>query len=125
MADVMDWGIDLNAMLPGDVSDAKKMQAPGDMPWWEQAIKTGVTKLIDNAVQTHTQVQGNTDPGSFAGQNGRTYSSEEAKRGQGQPMQGNPDAVTVAANKPSEGFSKWGWLAVAGMGIALFVDMRR
>lgn len=124
--DTYDWGVDLDALLPGDVSDTVKMQpTKSDTPWWQDLIKTGVTKLVDNAIQTRPQVQGNTDPGSFAGANGRTYSAEEAKRGSGQPLQGNPDAVTVVQNRAGASWSDMGMLAMAGLGLALFLALRK
>ena len=43
-------------------------------PWWQNLISYGVSKAIDNSFPNETsRVQGNTKPGSFAGQNGRTY----------------------------------------------------
>lgn len=126
--DTYNWGVDLDALLPGDVSDAAKMQHDNPnngTPWWQDLIKTGVTKLVDNAIQTRPQVQGNTDPGSFAGANGRTYSAEEAKRGSGQPLQGNPDAVTVVPNRAGASWSDMGMLAMAGIGLALFLALRK
>jgi hypothetical protein len=44
------------------------------VPWWENLVSYGVTRAIDNTLPGYsTGVQGNTAPGSFAGQNGRTY----------------------------------------------------
>jgi len=43
-------------------------------PWWQSVIKYGATRAIDNRFGP-TQVNGNVQPGSFAGQNGRTYNN--------------------------------------------------
>lgn len=74
-----DGGFDLGGMLPGDVSDGRQMQAfaPAGMSWWEGVAAYGITRAIDNRFAP-VQVQGNTQPGTFAGQNGRTYSNAPA-----------------------------------------------
>lgn len=62
--------------LPGDTFDYAKMQpiAGGSdgSPWWARTIEYGITRAIDNRFGP-TNVAGNTNPGTFAGQNGRTY----------------------------------------------------
>lgn len=76
------YNIDLGAYLPGDVVDNAKMQvsaADAAAPWWQTAIQTGITRLIDNTTGP-TRVSGNTDPGSFAGSNGQTYPQDVARR---------------------------------------------
>ena len=43
-------------------------------PWWQNLVAYGITKAVDNTFpSTSAGVQGNTAPGSFAGQNGRSY----------------------------------------------------
>ncbi len=42
------------------------------MNWWESLIAYGATRAIDNRFGP-VNVAGNTNAGSFAGQNGRTY----------------------------------------------------
>lgn len=124
--DSYDWGVNLDALLPGDVADATKMKATasdGASPWWQDLIKTGVTKLIDNKYKTNTQVQGNVDPGSFAGANGQTYSQEVAKRGAGQPLQGNPDAIPTV-NATGASWSNMGMVIIAGIAVAAFIALR-
>ena len=82
-----DNGDPIAAALPPQLSDSdlaewNKMsqftptQAPsGDtVPWWQGAVLYGVTKAIDNTFPNDPRgIQGNTNPGSFAGANGRSY----------------------------------------------------
>lgn len=61
----------------GDASEAAKMEpfnpgASSGMTWWQSMIAYGASRAIDNRFGP-TNVQGNTNPGSFAGQNGRSY----------------------------------------------------
>lgn len=63
--------------LAGDVADSAAMQpfsASQAQPWWQGVIQYGLTRAIDNRFAP-PNVSGNTSPGSFAGQNGRTYSN--------------------------------------------------
>lgn len=62
--------------------------------WWERTIQYGLTRAIDNRIGSQN-VQGNTNPGTFAGQNGVTYrSTPTAQRGQPMAqMQGGPAEV--------------------------------
>ena len=49
-------------------------QAREQSPWWQNVISYGLTRAIDNSLPNQQNgIQGNTNPGSFAGQNGRTY----------------------------------------------------
>lgn len=64
--DLAEW----NKMQPYTAAPAGREQAP----WWQNVIGYGLTKAIDNTFPTqNTGVRGNTNPGSFAGQNGRSY----------------------------------------------------
>jgi hypothetical protein len=69
--------------MPADVQDMNQMQpyspAGNTMPWYQSAMLYGITKAVDNLGRT--TVAGNTDPGSFAGYNGRTYT--QIPQGQG------------------------------------------
>jgi hypothetical protein len=69
--------------MPGDMQDMAQMQpyapAGNAMPWYQQAMMFGIGRAVDNL--SRTTVSGNTDPGSFAGYNGRTYS--QIPQGQG------------------------------------------
>jgi hypothetical protein len=71
------YGVDTSIVLPGDAYDNAQMQpfvsatTPG-MSWWESLINYGATRAIDNRFAP-VNIQGNTDPGSFGGSNGRTY----------------------------------------------------
>ena len=67
-------------LLAGDVREMPMQQfvpAAGQaqgMPWWESIAAYGITRAIDNRFGP-APVAGNTDPGSFGGQNGRTYTN--------------------------------------------------
>lgn len=80
-------GGDAFGVMPGDVYDMAQMQpfssAPSDSPglsWWESAAQYGITRAIDNRFGP-TNVGGNTAPGTYAGQNGRTYSNAPGSAG--------------------------------------------
>lgn len=77
------WG--MGGALPGDWYDDAKMTndqpaQSSDSTWWQDLIKFGVTRAVDNTT-SRTQVQGNTDPGYFSGQNGQTYGQQYARYG--------------------------------------------
>lgn len=65
-----------------DVFEAAKMapftprvQGGDDAPWWQGIVQYGLVKAIDNTLPGRAPgIAGNTQPGSFAGQNGATYS---------------------------------------------------
>lgn len=68
-------------LLPGDVYDTAQMApfiapaaAKQGMQWWEGVAMYGITRAIDNRFGP-VNVAGNTQAGSFAGQNGRTYTN--------------------------------------------------
>ena len=69
------------ALTDSDQTEWAKMQtftpAPADnaAPWWSNLVSYGVSKAIDNTFPGNPGgIQGNTRPGSFAGQNGMSYS---------------------------------------------------
>lgn len=73
-----------NTYTDSDVDEARKLTpftpvptaSDGERaPWWQGAIMYGITKAIDNTFPGDPTIgiQGNTRPGSFAGQNGRSY----------------------------------------------------
>lgn len=63
-------GAEWNKMQPYSGAPAGREQ----QPWWQNMVAYGFTKAIDNTFPTQANgVRGNTQPGSFAGQNGRTY----------------------------------------------------
>jgi hypothetical protein len=78
--------------LGNDRAEAMQMQpfvpAAGQqqgMAWWESLIAYGATRAIDNRFGP-VNVAGNTQGGSFAGQNGRTYVNTPTTQG-GVPQQ--------------------------------------
>lgn len=66
------------SLLPGDITDTAQVgpfvQTGNGEAWWEGLIKYGVTRAVDNRFGPQN-VGGNTQTGSYAGQNGRTYSN--------------------------------------------------
>ena len=87
-------GADAFGVMPGDVYDTAQMQpftsAPAGSPglsWWESAAQYGITRAIDNRFGP-TNVGGDTAPGTFAGQNGRTYSNAPGRAGGAQAAGG-------------------------------------
>lgn len=73
------------------------------MAWWESLVAYGATRAIDNRFGP-TNVGGNTNAGSFAGQNGRTYVNTPGTAGGGQQpraqvqaMQSGPGLLALAA----------------------------
>ena len=51
-----------------------------DAPWWQGIVKYGLVKAIDNTLPGQPRgIQGNTQPGSFAGQNGQSYNQRGAQ----------------------------------------------
>ncbi len=87
--------------LPADRFETQQM-APfmpqaatqAGVPWWQSLVQYGAVRAIDNRFGP-TQVQGNTNPGTFAGQNGRTYGNAPTNP-QGQTVQ-QPAAPARAA----------------------------
>lgn len=68
------WGA-FTLDIGNDVAEAQQMQpfaADQTAPWWQSLIAYGATRAIDNRFGP-TNVAGNTNTGTFAGQNGRTY----------------------------------------------------
>jgi hypothetical protein len=57
--------------VPSVIPDAAGGQSQS-APWWESVIKYGMVRAIDNQF-ARPVATGNVAPGSFAGQNGRTY----------------------------------------------------
>ena len=65
--DLKDWG-KMSTYTPAP-QGARDQNA-----WWQNLVSYGVSRAIDNSLPNqHNGIQGNTNPGSFAGQNGRTY----------------------------------------------------
>ncbi|MFY9477172.1 MAG: hypothetical protein WAQ08_05845 [Aquabacterium sp.] len=63
--------------LESDIRDAYQV-APyqgGDSasPWWQNLVLYGAVRAIDNQFGAPATVYGNTSPGTFAGQNGKSY----------------------------------------------------
>ena len=80
-------------------------------PWWQNLVSYGVTKAIDNTFPNEQHnIRGNTGPGSFAGQNGRTYNQRGSQNAP--PMESVGNLVSSFA-----GMSP---LVLAGIAAALF-----
>lgn len=95
------YSIDSGSLLPGDLYDSSKMQgattdptqAGSTSPWYENVIKYGIGKIVD-ATTGAQATAGNTSPGSFAGQNGRSYPQNIAAV-KPLPVQVKGDGVTL------------------------------
>lgn len=115
------WG--LGGSLPGDWYDNAKMNATSvkadtGSAWWEDLIKYGAPKVIDNLFATRPVIAGNTDTGSFAGANGLTYSQDLAQRG-------NANALNAQTAGLFGGGSNGmlGLVLAVGLGFVLFKAM--
>lgn len=65
-ADLAEWG-KMSRFTPAP-ADAQQQ------PWWQNLVSYGISKAIDNTFPNERHgIQGNTGPGSFAGQNGQSY----------------------------------------------------
>lgn len=74
-SDMAEWG-KMQAFTPAPDTP----QGQNAAPWWQNLVSYGVTKAIDNTFPNDPRgIQGNTKPGSFAGQNGRTYNQRGAQ----------------------------------------------
>lgn len=62
-----------------DAAEASKMSQfyPSDAPWWESLAKYGVSRAIDSHYKNST-VDKTANPATFAGQNGKTYTTRSA-----------------------------------------------
>ncbi len=105
-------GADGTSYTTSDIAEAQKMAAyvPNDgsgQPWWQSVIRYGVVKAIDNTLPgQQTGIQGNTNPGTFAGQNGRTYGQQGALNRQPGSVSGyGTSGATVSAKAASMGLS--------------------
>lgn len=97
-----------------DTREAAQMQPFAqrqDVPWWQSLVMYGATRAIDNRFGP-TQVQGNTNPGSFAGQNGRTYANTPTGQG-----------GMVAPAASFGGLPLWALLAAGG--VVAFLALRK
>ena len=91
------------SLSAGDSTEWDKMRyytaapqaAVDSVPWWQNMVSYGLTKAIDNTFPgRNAGIQGNTNPGSFAGQNGRTYNQVGG-------INGAPQTVGGMANRVS------------------------
>lgn len=110
------WG---GAMImEGDRAEVAAMQpfaAQQDAPWWQSLVMYGATRAIDNRFG-RPNVQGNTDPGTFAGSNGGTY--------QNQPTGSGGGATRAPAVRPQLVSGVPDWALMAG-GVLLVYLMTR
>lgn len=107
----------------GDVFEAAKMEpftpaANGQREaWWERVAMYGLTRAVDNRFGPQN-IAGNTAPGSFAGQNGRTYTAEPgAQRTAPVPARGG-GISQAAAGIPG------GWLTIGAGALLAWVAFK-
>jgi hypothetical protein len=106
----------------GDGMEAAKMEpftplaAGQTAPWWERAAMYGLTRAIDNRFGPQ-QVAGNVDSGTFAGQNGRTYTSTPGAQ-RGVPTTSASGAVPALPGIPG------GWLTVVAGLVAAYIVLK-
>ncbi len=91
--------------MPGDGAEAQRMNpytpAPVNSnpaaPWWERLVMYGATRAIDNAMPGQVAgIGGNTNPGTFSGQNGRTYQNGAGNQaGAAQPPAAQSSTTTL------------------------------
>ncbi|MFY7941014.1 MAG: hypothetical protein ACOVOX_08910 [Burkholderiaceae bacterium] len=63
-------------------------------PWWERVAEYGLGRYIDNRLGP-AEVNNTNRPGTFAGQNGRTYTNVPVQSGAA--AQGGPSVLLLAA----------------------------
>lgn len=112
-----DWGFNIGLQ---DSMDAAKMEpftpaANGQQQaWWERTIQYGLTKAIDNRFGPQN-VQGNTDSGTFAGTNGRTYQQVPGMaRG----------TVAPAGAAPTVAGLPGGWLTIGAVALLAWAALK-
>lgn len=119
------WIPDSVTLTELDASEWQKMQrftpAPDGQepaPWWQNLVSYGITKAIDNTFPSDPRgIQGNTAPGSFAGQNGRTYN----QRG----SQAAPPSIAAAINASPTVQRMGGLPVLLGLGALAFAVLRK
>ncbi len=85
-------------------------------PWWQNLVSYGVSKAIDNTFPNEPRrIQGNTQPGSFAGQNGRSYDQRGSQ---------NAPPMASVGNLVSS-FAGMSPLMLAGIAAALFFAFKK
>lgn len=71
------WGAsqaDLNEWAKIEAYSPAPARGYEDQSPWTRLVQFGISRVIDNTLPAqNTGIQGNVQPGSFAGQNGRTY----------------------------------------------------
>ncbi|MEO8805851.1 MAG: hypothetical protein ABI433_07205 [Burkholderiaceae bacterium] len=104
--DINEWA----KMQPYTSAPAGREQAP----WWQNAVSYGLTKAIDNTFPNQNNgVRGNTQPGSFAGQNGRSYNQ----------VGGVNAAPTLAGI--SNSISRMNPLVLVALAVGAYIVLRR
>lgn len=77
--------------------DAYVPAAAGDTrPWWERVVEVGLTRAIDNQFGPPAANKTST-PGTFAGEDGRTYVVPSTGSGAAQPVGGSNQLLMWAA----------------------------
>ena len=105
-SDQAEWG-KMTAYTPAP-------QGAGQNAWWQNLVSYGVSRAIDNSLPNQNNgIQGNTAPGSFAGQNGRTYNQVGA-------VNAAPTLSSFAAS-----VQRMNPLVLAALGLAAYVLLKK
>lgn len=104
--------------LLGDLYDTAHMEPAKPVqdssePWYVQLVQYGATRWIDNRLGP-VNTAGNTNPGTFAGANGRTYTNPGSATGQ--PVAGAPRAGSMQVSGDGVGMMILAALAALALG---------
>jgi len=111
-SDVSEW----NKLQPY----VSRVQGQEQAPWWQSIIQYGAVKALDNTFPGRTNgIQGNTAPGSFAGQNGTTYNQRGSQNAPPSPAAG------LGLANASTGMFGLSPLMLIAIGAALFIAFKR
>lgn len=112
------WESDLMGMDAAEAARmapfAPRVQGQEQPPWWQSIVQYGLVRAIDNTLPGRSPgIAGNTSPGSFAGQNGGTYT-------QTGPLTAPPQRAAAAPTMG--GLSP---VLLIGAAVALFLALKR
>ena len=109
-----------------DIPEAAKMapfvarvQGQEQAPWWQSIAQYGIVKAIDNTLPGKAPgMAGNVYPGSFAGQNGASYT----QRGPLNQAPGLSAAGAIAPGQIMAGLPNW---LLIGAAVALYIALKK